>query len=78
MASTQRIPRCDCKKDAALDLRQARKNRRSARPLSDTSLSELTELLRDLHQSLQEYAPRWYTQAMNDRIREKLADAERS
>ena len=76
MASTRQIPRCDSKKGVSVDLRRAAKNSPYTRSASNTALSELAELLRELHQSLQDYAPVWYTQAMDDRIREKLAAAE--
>jgi hypothetical protein len=39
-------------------------------------VAELAQLVRELHQSLEDYAPVWFTQAIDDRIREKLAAAE--
>ena len=78
MASSRQILRCDSKNSAPVNLGQAAENGRYKRPASDTALSELAELLRELHQSLEDYAPMWYTQAMDDRIRESLAAAERA
>ena len=51
-------------------------NGRHARPAPDTLVAELAELVRELHRSLEDYAPVWFTQAIDDRIREKLAAAE--
>lgn len=78
MASTRQIPRCDRKKGVPVDLRRAAKNSPNTRAASDLALSELAELLRELHQSLEDYAPMWYTEAMDARIRERLAAAERT
>ena len=40
------------------------------------AIVELAELVRDLHQSLESYAPMWYSDKMDDRIRETLAAAD--
>lgn len=78
MASTRQILRCSSKNSAPVNLGQAAEDGRLKRPASDAALSELAELLRELHQSLQDFAPTWYTQAMDDRIRERLVAAERA
>jgi hypothetical protein len=34
---------------------------------------ELTELIRDLHELLESYAPTWYTEGLHSRVRDTLA-----
>lgn len=41
------------------------------------SVDELTELLRDLHQLLESYAPQWYPEQLDSRVREMLARVDR-
>jgi len=72
MTSPRVFPRRDSKNDVTGDWQQTGTNL-----ASDTLLSELAELLSELHQTLQDYAPTWYTQTMDHRIREKLAVAQR-
>ena len=37
------------------------------------SVDELAELLRDLHQLLESYAPQWYSSQLDSRVRKMLA-----
>lgn len=60
---------------ATLGLHKAKSSQSSAHRAVDTVL-ELAELVRDLHQSLESYAPMWYTKEMDDRVRETLAGAD--
>ena len=56
-------------------LHKVKSNQRSGQTALDTVV-ELADLVRDLHQSLESYAPMWYTKTMDDRIRETLAAAD--
>jgi hypothetical protein len=47
----------------------------SGRTASDI-VGELAQLVRDLHQSLEIYAPVWYTRKMDDRVKKELAEAD--
>lgn len=78
MASVRQAPRCVSKKGAPVGLHQVGDHYLYTRPSADKSLVELAELLRELHQSLQDYGPIWFTQELNTRIRKKLAAAERA
>ena len=40
------------------------------------SVQELASVLRSLHQLLLDYAPPWYTNNLDDRLREVLANAD--
>jgi predicted deacylase len=60
---------------AAPRLHKVTSNQHSRRTTLDTVV-ELAELVRDLHQSLESYAPMWYTEKMNDQIRNTLAAAD--
>ena len=41
------------------------------------SVDELAELLRDLHQLLESYAPQWYSAQLDSRVRKMLARVDR-
>lgn len=59
---------------ATTDLK-AKGSRVSAYTTSEAVVADLAELVRDLHELLESYAPMWYTKTTDDRVREKLAVA---
>ena len=65
----------DSTSSATAGFRKAKGKQASGHTALDTAV-ELAELVRDLHQSLESYAPMWYTKEMDGRVRETLADAD--
>ena len=76
MASVRENSQGESKKGASVDLHRAGNNGRSGPRAHPITLAELAELMRELHQSLEDYAPTWYTKSMDDRIRKTLAAAD--
>lgn len=74
MASVRNWRRREAKDGATVD--QAGSYGRLGRRSPATMATELAELLCELHQSLEHYAPFWYTKTMDDRIREMLATSD--
>ena len=58
------------------DLHNLQSGPASAEASSKLAVVELVDLVRDLHKLLEDYAPRWYTEDMENRVRETLAKAE--
>ena len=76
VASLRDRRRYEVKDGATVDLHRAGTNGRLGRRPPATTLTELAEMVRKLRQSLEDYAPAWYTKTMDDRIREMLAAAD--
>ena len=76
MASLRDCRRHEAKNGATVDPHQVGSNGRLGHRSPETMLTELAELVRELHRSLEDYAPAWYTNTMDDRIREMLAAAD--
>ena len=76
MASVREYRRHDAKNVLTMDRHKARGNGRNAGAGPNALVAELAELVRELHQTLEDYGPVWFTKTMDDRIRQKLAAAE--
>jgi hypothetical protein len=58
-------------------LQRAKSNKGSGYIAVDT-VSDLADLVRDLHQLLESYAPVWYTEKTDSRVRAMLVTADRA
>jgi hypothetical protein len=51
---------------------------RARTPTPEQVAEELAELIRDLHELLESYAPSWYTEDLDTRVRDTLTKFTRS
>jgi hypothetical protein len=57
-------------------LHRAKRRLASKRAARKPVVEELVDLVRDLHQLLENYAPRWYTEQLDTRLSKALAAAD--
>ena len=61
---------------ASLGLHKTIRGRATAHTMPEALVAELAELVRDLHELLESYAPPWYTQKMDSRVSIALGAAD--